>query len=86
MTAPHPLHDITVDVDTRHSAQIESWLLGHGRLPEPVAGAPSGRARYHVKQATRFEIDELRGLGALITRGDTAPRSEGESIVRKAGE
>ncbi len=27
-----PLRDITVDVDADHSAQIESWLLGHGRL------------------------------------------------------
>lgn len=65
-----PLRDITVDVDADHSAQIESWLLGHGRLPEVGSDPPQGRVRYLVKRASRFEIDELRGIGALVTRDE----------------
>lgn len=64
------LRDIAVDVDADHSAQIESWLLGHGRLPKVGSDPPQGRVRYLVKQATRFEMDELRSIGALVTRDD----------------
>lgn len=65
-----PVRDIAVEVDRDRSAQLESWLLGHGRLPELSSDPPEGRLRYVVKRATRFEIDELRGLGRIVTRNE----------------
>lgn len=63
-----PLRDITVEVNSAQSAQIESWLLGHGRLPEVGSGAPPGRVRYVVHEASHFDIFQLRSLGGVVTK------------------
>ena len=43
--------DVTVEIDAKHSAHLESWLLGQGRIPGVLPDHLPGRVRYLVKEA-----------------------------------
>lgn len=60
--------DVVIEVETGHTAQIESWLLGHGRLPAVLPGAEGYNIRYLVKDADEHTITQLRSLGAAIRK------------------
>jgi hypothetical protein len=59
---------IFVDVPATSTAQLESWLLGHGRLPVVVPHRPKGRIRYLVEDADPHTVQQLERLGCEITR------------------
>ncbi len=59
---------ILVDAPAAHIAQVESWLLGHGRLPVVVPLRPRGRIRYVVTEADSDTIRQLRHLGCEVTK------------------
>lgn len=60
--------DVIIEVKAGHTAQIESWLLGHGRLPGPLPRADGPNIRYLVKDADPDTIAQLLMLGAAIQK------------------
>lgn len=61
--------DVVVEVDRGSIAQVESWLLGHGRLPAVLPGVETGKAKYLVKDIDTHALSELRTLGASVRKG-----------------
>lgn len=64
--------DLVVEIDQKCSAQIESWLLGHGRIPRVLNDQSPGRLRYLVKEARPEGIKDLALIGARAL-GDAGP-------------
>ncbi|WP_423066963.1 hypothetical protein [Devosia sp. CN2-171] len=58
--------NVTVEIDAKHSALLESWLLGHGRIPGVLPDHSAGRVRYLVKEARPEEIKDIASIGAEV--------------------
>jgi len=70
------MRDVIVQIGADRTAHIESWLLGHGRIPTILPDPPSGRFRYFVKEAQQDEVDYLKLLGGVILSSPKAVRGD----------
>jgi len=61
------LRDVVVEVDSGHTAQVESWLLGHGRRPAPL-DTNGSRRRYLVAGASEAEIADMKLVGGYVRK------------------
>lgn len=62
------VRDLIVEVNSKHTAQIESWLLGRGRLPTTLPASNAASTEYLVEGATEQEIRDLRKVAGRIRR------------------
>jgi hypothetical protein len=59
--------DVIVEVAAGHCAQLESWLLGHGRIPKSLEESGPIR-RYLVKEASDKDVDDMGLVGGVVRK------------------
>lgn len=62
------LRDVVVEVPSRHSAALESWLIGRGRMPALLPDHPEGHYRYLVKEADAKDLADIETVGGRIVK------------------
>jgi hypothetical protein len=61
------LKDAIISIDSDHKGQLESWLLGHGLLPDHSQESDDGKTVFYAaKELSLEQRDDLANIGATV--------------------